>query len=147
MTLHVYYFNLKLVLKFKLFKIYPKKTFSVFDYLHIPIVIETMKYPKLKIIWSLKRPEAAKIPGLCAFAQSGLLQCYINHINLYCPRFKFESDGGKSISVSITRLWNNVPSTIRSLPTLNSFKKSYRKLLSDSYTIILLILPYLNFLS
>ena len=55
------------------------------------------------------------------------------HINLYCPRFKFESDGGKSFSVSITRLWNNVPSTIRSLPTLNSFKKSYRKLLSDSY--------------
>ena len=55
------------------------------------------------------------------------------HINLYCPRFKFESDGGKSFSVSITRLWNNAPSTIRSLPTLNSFKKSYRKLLSDSY--------------
>ena len=52
------------------------------------------------------------------------------HINLYCPRFKFELDGGKSFSVSITRLWNNVPSTIRSLPTLNCFKKSYRKLLS-----------------
>ena len=69
------------------------------------------------------------------------------HINLYCPRFKFESDGDKSVSVSITRLWNSVPSTILSLPTLNSFNKSYRKLLSDSYDIVLLISPYFNFLS
>ena len=55
------------------------------------------------------------------------------HINLYCLRVKFESDGDKSVSVSITRLWNSVPSTMLSLPTLNSSKKSYRKLLSDSY--------------
>ena len=55
------------------------------------------------------------------------------HINLYCSRYKYESDGGNSFSVSITRLWNSIPTNIRRLPTLNSFKKSYRKLLLDRY--------------
>ena len=54
-------------------------------------------------------------------------------INLYCPRYKYESDGGNSFSVSVTRLWNSIPTNIRRLPTLNSFKKSYRKLLLARY--------------
>ena len=54
-------------------------------------------------------------------------------LNLVCPRFKRESEGGRSFTVSTTRLWNTIPSTIRNKPSLVSFKKATFKFFKDTY--------------
>ena len=54
----------------------------------------------------------------------------INHV---CPRFKRESEGGRSFTVSTTRLWNMIPRDIRSKPTLARFKKTMLDYYKDSY--------------
>ena len=54
-------------------------------------------------------------------------------LNLVCPRFKRESEGGRSFTVSTTRLWNMIPSNIRSKPSLASFKKTMFDHIKDSY--------------
>ena len=46
-----------------------------------------------------------------------------SQLNLVCPRFKRESEGGRSFSVSTSRLWNIMPVHIKNQPTLTSFKK------------------------
>ena len=54
-------------------------------------------------------------------------------LNLVCPRFKRESEGGRSFIVSTTRLWNMIPSNIRNKPSLASFKKTMFDHFKDSY--------------
>ena len=54
-------------------------------------------------------------------------------LNLVCPRFKRESEGGRSFTVSTTRLWNKIPSNIRNKPSLASFKKTMFDHFKDSY--------------
>ena len=48
-------------------------------------------------------------------------------------RFKWESEGGRSSSVSTTRLWNRIPLYIRKKPSLVGFKKAIFDFLKDSY--------------
>ena len=55
------------------------------------------------------------------------------HLNLICPRFKRETEGGRSFSVSTSRLWNMLPTHIKNQSTLTSFKKSIFKHFMDSY--------------
>ena len=43
-------------------------------------------------------------------------------LNLVCPRFKRESEGGRSFTVSTSRLWNTLPLDIRMKPTIKCFK-------------------------
>ena len=63
-----------------------------------------------------------------------MLLCGIKlHLNLVCPRFKRESEGGRSFSVSTSRLWNMMPAHIKNQPNLTSFKKSIFKHFMDSY--------------
>ena len=54
-------------------------------------------------------------------------------LNLVCPRFKRESEGGRSFSVSTTRLWNRIPLYIRNKPSLVGFKKAIFDFFKDSY--------------
>ena len=54
-------------------------------------------------------------------------------LNLVCPRFKRESEGGRSFTVSTTRLWNMIPSNIRNKPSLVSFKKAMFDYFKDTY--------------
>ena len=54
-------------------------------------------------------------------------------LNLVCPRFKRETEGGRSFSVSTSRLWNMMPAHIKNQPNLASFKKSIFKHYMDSY--------------
>ena len=56
------------------------------------------------------------------------------HLNLICPRFKRETEGGRSFSVLTSRLWNMLPTHIKNQPTPTSFKKSIFKHFMDSYT-------------
>ena len=36
-------------------------------------------------------------------------------INLVCPKFKRETEGGRTVEVTSTRLWNSIPVDIRTL--------------------------------
>ena len=54
-------------------------------------------------------------------------------LNLVCPRFKRESEGGRSFTVSTTSLWNTIPSNLRSKPSLARFKKIMFDHFKDSY--------------
>ena len=67
-------------------------------------------------------------------------------LNLVCPRFKRESEGGgRSFTVSTTRLWNMIPSNIRSKPSLVSFKKSMFDHFKDGYKHFVLSSSYILF--
>ena len=54
-------------------------------------------------------------------------------LNLVCPRFKRESEGGRSFTMSTICLWNMIPSNIRSKPSLASFKKTIFDHFKGSY--------------
>ena len=54
-------------------------------------------------------------------------------LNLDYSQFKRESEGGRSVSVSTSRLWNMMPAYIKNQPNLNSFKTSIFKHFMDSY--------------
>ena len=46
------------------------------------------------------------------------------NINLICPKYKRELDGGRSFTISAIRLWNSLPKAIREVKTESLFKKS-----------------------
>ena len=55
------------------------------------------------------------------------------NITFVCPKYNRETEGGKSFAVSAIKLWNNIPTTIRSSSTINTFKKRYRIFLAEQY--------------
>ena len=50
-------------------------------------------------------------------------------LNFVCPRFKRESEVGRSFSVSTCRLWNIMPAHIKNQPNLTSFKNPFLNIL------------------
>jgi len=44
--------------------------------------------------------------------------------NAVCPKYKRETEGGRSFAVSATRLWNSTPIEIRKLNSVACFKKN-----------------------
>ena len=44
-------------------------------------------------------------------------------LNLVCPRFKPESEGGRSLSVRAATLWNALPNSLKKSTNVYSFKK------------------------
>ena len=47
-------------------------------------------------------------------------------INIVCPRFARETEGGRTFSVRMSRLWNSLPSELKSITSINIFKTSLR---------------------
>ena len=47
-------------------------------------------------------------------------------LNLACPRFNRETEGGKTFSVSATRLWNQLPINLKKKGDNSCFLHSYR---------------------
>ena len=45
-------------------------------------------------------------------------------INLVCPRFNRETEGGRSFSVRMARLWNALPNKLKAIKSANNFKKA-----------------------
>ncbi|CAH3045959.1 unnamed protein product, partial [Porites lobata] len=45
-------------------------------------------------------------------------------LNLVCPRYNRESEGGRSFSVSATRLWNSLPIDLKRGTCVTSFRKA-----------------------
>jgi hypothetical protein len=57
------------------------------------------------------------------------------HINVVCPRYKRENEGGRSFTVSGIKIWNNLSTELRKKPFLIvSFNKSLKKIFLDKYT-------------
>ncbi len=54
-------------------------------------------------------------------------------LNLVCPRYKRETEGGKSFGVTGARLWNSIPVDIRSKDSFYSFKRALRKYFLEQY--------------
>ena len=48
------------------------------------------------------------------------------NFNAVCPRYKRETEGGRTFLVTATRLWNNIPLNIRKVDSLNCFKRNLR---------------------
>ena len=46
-----------------------------------------------------------------------------SNINVVCPKYSKETEGGRSFAVSATRLWNSIPIEIRKLDSIACFKK------------------------
>ena len=44
-------------------------------------------------------------------------------LNLVCPRYNRESEGGRTFSVSATRLWNSLPINLKIGTCVTSFRK------------------------
>ena len=47
-------------------------------------------------------------------------------INLVCPRFVRETEGGRTFSVRMPRLWNSLPFELKTVTSINIFKTSLR---------------------
>ena len=53
-------------------------------------------------------------------------------INAVCPKYRRETEGGRSFAVSATRLWNSTPIEIRKLDSVACFKKNmFAKIFND----------------
>ena len=49
-------------------------------------------------------------------------------LNLACPRFNRETEGGRTFSVSATRLWNQLPINLKKeATTVASFRKAFQR--------------------
>ena len=55
-------------------------------------------------------------------------KCATRHgnINLVCPPYKRETEGGDSFTVSSIKLWNSLPNSVKKSETSNSFNKAIR---------------------
>ena len=55
-------------------------------------------------------------------------------INLVCPRFKCETERGKSFTVASIWFWNALPGKIKTIKSLVNFKKAMFQFFRDKYT-------------
>ena len=81
-----------------------------------------------------------RLSGVCPDYMSELLKrnidirsserrstCRYGFLNLICPKYKRESEGGRTFQVSATRFWNSLPNEIKSSSSLEILKKSLYK--------------------
>ena len=48
-----------------------------------------------------------------------------SNVNLVCPRYKRESEGGRTFQVSATKLWNTIPTNIKKRVLIIFFTKQF----------------------
>ncbi len=46
-------------------------------------------------------------------------------VNFVCPKYKRETEGGKTFSVTTSKLWNSLPLNLRRQPNVRLFKNKY----------------------
>ena len=54
-----------------------------------------------------------------------------SHINLVCPKYHREGEGGRTFRVTGTRLWNSIPVEVKKKNSIGSFKYALRKYFLD----------------
>ena len=74
-----------------------------------------------------------RLQGNCPSYMYDLLKCNADlhtrsgrysALNLVCPRYNRESEGGRTFSVSATRLWNSLPIDLKKGTCVTSFRKA-----------------------
>ena len=74
-----------------------------------------------------------RLQGNCHSYMYDLLKCNTDlhtrsgrysALNLVCPRYNRESEGGRTFSVSATRLWNSLPIDLKKGTCVTSFRKA-----------------------
>ena len=74
-----------------------------------------------------------RLQGNCPSYMYDLLKCNADlhtrsgrysALNLVCPRYNRESEGGRTFSVSATRLWNSLPINLKKGTCVTSFRKA-----------------------
>ena len=53
--------------------------------------------------------------------------------NLVCLKYNYATEGGKSVTVSSIKIWNNLPKDIKTKPSVNSFKFALKKYYLESF--------------
>ena len=51
-----------------------------------------------------------------------------------CPRFSLETEGGRSFAVSVSRLWNYLPSSLKKYSSVKSLRRNLVIYFKESYT-------------
>ena len=83
-----------------------------------------------------------RLQGNCPSYMYDLLKCnadlhtrsgWYSALNLVCPRYNHESEGGRTFSVSATRLWNSLPIDLKKGTCVTSFRKAIYSLLLMRY--------------
>ena len=57
-------------------------------------------------------------------------------LNLVCPRYKGETEGGRSFGVRSTRIWNDLPSFLKESPSVHSLKRDLTNIYFASFKAI-----------
>ena len=57
-------------------------------------------------------------------------------LNLVCPRYKRETEGGRSFGVRSTRIWNGLPSFLKESPSVHSSKRDLTNIYFASFKAI-----------
>ena len=55
------------------------------------------------------------------------------NLNLVCPKYLRNNDGGKAFSVDAVKLWNSLPHNIKNKPSIKLFKTAVKKYFISSY--------------
>ena len=59
---------------------------------------------------------------------------HYSKLNLACPRFNRETEGGRTFCVCATRLWNQLPTNLKKeATTVASFRKAFHRHFLTSY--------------
>ena len=75
-----------------------------------------------------------RLQGNCPSYMYDLLKCNVDlhtrsgrysALNLVCPRYNRESEGGSTFSVSATRLWNSLPINLKKETCVTSFREAF----------------------
>ena len=66
-------------------------------------------------------------------------------LKLVYPRFKWESEGGRSFSVRAARLWNALPNSLKESTNVRSFKKGLVDFYSSSLLKTPIVVQFPNF--
>lgn len=54
-------------------------------------------------------------------------------INLVCPRFKRETEGGRFFSVKMAKLWNTLPNKLKMIKSTDNFKTALTNFYIDIF--------------
>ena len=97
---------------------------------------------KARIAWGTFQPASSKVKNenmydLKCNADLHTRSGRYSALNLVCPRYNRESEGGRTFSVSATRLWNSLPIDLKKGTCVTSFRKAiYSHFLFLSFMLI-----------
>ena len=58
---------------------------------------------------------------------------HYSDINISCPGYNCDTEGGKTFLVTATKIWNSLPINTRSSTSVNAFKQNYGNFIKEGY--------------